>query len=172
MSVEHIKEPRERLVALLFNIGGLMETVVNRQVFRQFDLSNAQYEVLRILADRSVPMSLTDLSRMLVVSNANVTGLIDRMESQGLVKRKTNPADGRVRLIDLSAAGRSKFKQAHKVHLDGIAEFLQAFTDDDVRHLLKSLEILHMRAEAAAVGMYKLRCNPDSDELPKADNSA
>ncbi len=168
MSIEHITEPKERLLALLLSIGGLMEQVANRQIFRQFDLSNAQYEVLRILADRSVPMSLSDLSRLLVVSNANVTGLIDRMEAQGLVRRKTKPADGRVRLIEISAAGRKRFQQAHAANMDAIAEYLQTFTDDDLRQLLKPLEILHMRAEAAAMGMYKLRCNQEPDTGRKA----
>ncbi len=167
MSIDHVTNPKERLLALLLSIGGLMEQVSNRQIFKQFDLSNAQYEVLQLLADRSGPMNLSDLSRLLVVSNANVTGLIDRMEAQGLVKRKTKAADGRVRLIEITAAGRTKFKQAHAAQADGINEYLQTFSDDDIRNILKPLEILYMRAEAAATGIYKLRCNPESEARTK-----
>jgi len=171
MAIDHVTDPKERLLALLLSIGGLMEQVSNRQVFKQFDLSSAQYEVLQVLAGRSGPVNLSDLSRLLVVWNANVTGLIDRMEGQGLVKRKTMPADGRVRLIEITAAGRTKFKQAHAAHVDGINEFLMTFSDEDIRDILKPLQILYMRAEAAATGIYKLRCNPERESRKKKSAS-
>lgn len=168
--IDRIVDPRERLMAQLMSIGGLMETVSNRQVFRRFELSNAQYEVLQILAAQSGPMSLSEISRMLVVSNANVTGLIDRMEAQNLVRRKTNPDDGRVRLIEVTATGRSRYKQAHTVLSAAVGEFLQGFKDAEIANFVKALDVLHMRAQAAATGLYKLRSNPG--ETPQRKSAA
>ena len=72
----------------------------------EFDLSPAQCQVLRLLApDRSLAMG--ELARGLACDASNVTGLVDRLESRGLVERRVAPHDRRVKVIALTRHGGS-----------------------------------------------------------------
>lgn len=65
-----------------------------------------QFDVLSQLK-RSEPTGLTfsELSKKLLVTAGNLTGIIDRLEQQGLVRRETNPKDRRETFIKLTAKG-------------------------------------------------------------------
>jgi len=70
----------------------------------EFDLTPAQGHALRVLDPaRPVPMSM--LADALVCDASNVTGLIDRLESRGLVRRLPGAADRRVKELDLTPTG-------------------------------------------------------------------
>ena len=71
---------------------------------RQFSLTAPQSGVLRALS-RSGPMSSASLSRELCVTPSNITGIIDRLEKKGLVRRARKEGDRRVSLIELTEAG-------------------------------------------------------------------
>jgi len=68
------------------------------------DLSPVQCHVLHLIEpDRPLPMSR--LADTLSCDASNVTGLIDRLESRGLVRRAPSPDDRRVKVIQLTPAG-------------------------------------------------------------------
>jgi DNA-binding MarR family transcriptional regulator len=72
---------------------------------RQFNLTETQGDVLRTLLVYG-PMSSADLSRNLYVTPGNITGVIDRLEKKGFVKRIRHQADRRVALITLTGSGK------------------------------------------------------------------
>jgi DNA-binding MarR family transcriptional regulator len=68
------------------------------------DLSPAQCHVLhRIEPGRPMPMG--QLAETLACHASNVTGLVNRLESRGLVRRRPSPADRRVKVLDLTPTG-------------------------------------------------------------------
>jgi DNA-binding MarR family transcriptional regulator len=68
------------------------------------DLSPAQCHVLHLIApDRPLPMGR--LAETLACDASNVTGLVDRLESRGLVRRRPSEADRRVKVLHLTATG-------------------------------------------------------------------
>jgi DNA-binding MarR family transcriptional regulator len=70
----------------------------------EFDLSPAQCHVLHLIEpNRPVPMG--KIAEALACDASNVTGLIDRLESRGLVRRLSSSADRRVKVLELTAAG-------------------------------------------------------------------
>jgi DNA-binding MarR family transcriptional regulator len=71
---------------------------------RKFGVSGAQNLVLRNLNSHG-PLSSADLSRKLFVTPANMTGIVDRLETKGLVGRQRKAGDRRVVLITLTEAG-------------------------------------------------------------------
>jgi DNA-binding MarR family transcriptional regulator len=71
---------------------------------RQFSLTAPQSGVLRSLV-RSGPVSSASLSRELCVTPSNITGIIDRLEKKGMVRRVRKEGDRRVSLIELTEAG-------------------------------------------------------------------
>lgn len=71
---------------------------------RRFGLTGPQSATLRVLA-RSDPLSSAELSRKLFVTPSNMTGIIDRLENKGLVKRIQKKGDRRIMLISLTRKG-------------------------------------------------------------------
>src|SRR5262249_33865563 len=70
----------------------------------EFDLSPAQCHVLHLIEPgRPIPMG--QLAETLACDASNVTGLVDRLESRGLVRRQPSAADRRLKVLDLTAAG-------------------------------------------------------------------
>jgi len=67
-------------------------------------LSPAQCHVLHLIEpDRPIPMG--QLAETLACDASNVTGLVDRLESRGLVRRRPSPADRRVKVLVLTQTG-------------------------------------------------------------------
>ena len=70
----------------------------------EFELSPVQCHVLHLLEPgRPVPMGR--LAETLSCDASNVTGLVDRLEARGLVRRRPSPADRRVKVLELTPAG-------------------------------------------------------------------
>ncbi len=69
-----------------------------------FELSPAQCHVLHLIAPGR-PVSMKQLASTLSCDASNVTGLVDRLEARGLVRRRPGHADRRVKELDLTAEG-------------------------------------------------------------------
>ncbi len=70
----------------------------------KLELSPAQCHVLHLIEPgRPIPMG--QLAETLACDASNVTGLVDRLESRGLVRRHASDADRRVRVLDLTPKG-------------------------------------------------------------------
>ena len=70
----------------------------------ELDLSPAQCHVLHLL-EPGHPMPMGQLAETLACDASNVTGLVDRLESRGLVRRRPSAEDRRVKVLDLTATG-------------------------------------------------------------------
>jgi MarR family transcriptional regulator, organic hydroperoxide resistance regulator len=81
--------------------------VTNKQrlvsMAQEFKLAPQQMIALRIL--RGGPRKMSDLANALFCDNSNVTGIVDRLEEHGLVRREADEADRRVKLIVLTSEG-------------------------------------------------------------------
>ena len=73
-------------------------------VAREFDLLPPHMMALRLL-DKPTPMG--ELAKQLFCDNSNITGIVDRLEERGLVERKADDHDRRVKLLVLTSEGRS-----------------------------------------------------------------
>ena len=70
----------------------------------EIDLSPAQCHVLHLI-EPGRPLPMSRLADTLSCDASNVTGLVDRMESRGLVRRRSSPEDRRVKVLQLTATG-------------------------------------------------------------------
>jgi DNA-binding MarR family transcriptional regulator len=70
------------------------------------DLTLSQFDVLAQLLRHPEGMTSGALSDELLVTAGNVTGLVDRLEAQGLVSRRAGADDARVRMVKLTAEGK------------------------------------------------------------------
>jgi DNA-binding MarR family transcriptional regulator len=82
-------------------------------ILRPLGLTFARYEVLMLLVfSREGELPPGTIGRRLQVGAASVTNALDRLEAAGLVRRRTNPSDGRGVLAQLTPAGRRLAEQA------------------------------------------------------------
>jgi DNA-binding MarR family transcriptional regulator len=89
------------------------------------ELPLAWYEVLVHLAEAPAQrMRMTDLADRVLLSRSGLTRLVDRLESEGLVKRAACPSDARGTFTVLTAAGQHRLRQAAPTYQHGIGEYV------------------------------------------------
>ena len=90
------------------------ETLIEQDIrskFREnFKVTLPQFDVLSELERAPGKLTMSQLSKELMVSNGNITGVVDRLEKNGLVKRMRPPHDRRIQFIELTDTGASEFK--------------------------------------------------------------
>ena len=112
-----------RIWLRLLGCSTLIEQQVRARLRAEFGITLPQFDVLAELDAADGPQTMSALSRRLMVSNGNVTGVIDRLERVGLVRRAASAEDRRVQYIALTAAGRRRFATmaaAHERWIDGL----------------------------------------------------
>ncbi|GGJ98780.1 MarR family transcriptional regulator [Streptomyces camponoticapitis] len=100
---------------LTLEVVGLIGTVVARY-YEEYDhaaaehsLTGAQARVLALLSIR--PMPMRRIAQKLKCEPSNVTGIVDRLETRGLVERRPDPSDRRVKLAAPTEKGRQTARQ-------------------------------------------------------------
>lgn len=96
-----------------------------RSLLRQnFSVTLPQFDVLSELERAGDPLTMSQLSKELMVSNGNVTGVIDRLEKTGLAKRVRAEHDRRIQYIELTTKGRKEFNKMASQHEYWLAALL------------------------------------------------
>jgi DNA-binding MarR family transcriptional regulator len=106
-----------------------IEAELRRRLDREFGMTLPKFDVMAALARREGGMTMTEVSRFLMVSNGNVTGLIDRLVAEGLVMRMANEQDRRATFVRLTRKGLRLFDTMAVAHERWVDEILAAFTD-------------------------------------------
>ena len=117
----------------------LIEGEIRRRLREQFDVTLPRFDLLAQLDRAPDGMTLGELSRRMMVTNGNITGLVDRLEEQGLVKRRTSPHDRRSQFVSMTAAGRRTFRSIARTHGDWIAEMFTGLSDSELEPLMRLL---------------------------------
>jgi MarR family transcriptional regulator, organic hydroperoxide resistance regulator len=106
----------------------------------EFELSPVQCHVLHLIEpDRPLPMSR--LAETLACDASNVTGLVDRLESRGLVRRQALPGDRRVKVLQLTPTG-SRLRAQLLRRMSGASRPLSRLSRQQQRTLVSLLEAL------------------------------
>lgn len=107
-----------------------------RALFREhFEVTLPQFDVLSELERAGKPLTMSQLSRELMVSNGNVTGVIDRLSKNDLVRRVRSQEDRRIQYIELTEAGLSAFRRMARRHESWVQELFADLPLDDMRQL-------------------------------------
>lgn len=138
MSLQHeMGWPRpitHRAHEALMNIavtGDLLAKEADR-VLAPFGITEAQFNVLMLLVYQSEgDMTQTRIGEMLLVNRSNVTGLIDRMEKAGWVRRTFTAGDRRVKFIEITPSGRELLRKAHQAYYTRVEEIMSGLSEAD-----------------------------------------
>jgi DNA-binding MarR family transcriptional regulator len=107
----------------------------------QFGLTGPQLTVVKLL-ETFENLSLSSLSERIRAQNSTVTGIIDRMEREGLVRRDRSTTDRRVVHISLSEKGQKLAKQIQVEPMEIFRGALQSLSHADLRDLLRIMNKL------------------------------
>ncbi len=102
-------------------------------------LSLPKVGVLRILADAKKPMPLSELAEHSHCVRSNMTQLVDRLETDGLVRRVSDPGDRRIRRVSLTAAGRDACVEGVRIMEAHERQAAGALSRADVAALARAL---------------------------------
>ncbi|MGB9441064.1 MAG: MarR family transcriptional regulator [Desulfobacterales bacterium] len=84
-------------------------------VFRNYGLSFSQYNVLRVLdASTNGQNRMSEISRIMLVAGANITGIAKRLKSYGFIIKKSDPTDERVTILEITPKGKRTLKNIKK----------------------------------------------------------
>ena len=132
---------RLRLWLRILRASRAIEGELRERLRLTYGITLPQFDVMAALYRRATGgMTMTELSRFLMVSNGNVTGIIDRLVTDGLVARKADAGDRRAILVELTPAGVVKFGEMAEVHEGWIDELLSEFTKAEAAELIGHLD--------------------------------
>ena len=136
---------RLRLWLRLLRATRAIEAELRERLRVQFQITLPQFDVMAALARRDDGMSMTELSRMLIVSNGNVTGIIDRLVADKLVARSPAPHDRRSLVVKLTPRGQTQFATYARAHQEGIDRVLADFDAAEAETVIQHLDGLPER---------------------------
>jgi len=134
-----LSKQRLRLWLRILRAARAIEAEVRERLRVGFGVTLPQFDVMAALERKPDGMTMTELSRFLMVSNGNVTGIIDRLVSDRLVARQAPADDRRAFIVRLTPRGLKEFTamaKAHQAWVDGLlSEFGAVEAETLIRHL-------------------------------------
>ncbi len=145
-------EAELRLWLRLLTCTTLIEGEVRSRLRDAFDVTLPRFDLMAQLDKASGGMTLGELSQRMMVSNGNVTGLVDRLVEQKLIERRPSPADRRAMLVSLTPEGRKAFRVMARTHEGWIAEIFDELSRSEIDELMRLLARIKAAARKAKQG--------------------
>ncbi|MDB5485994.1 MAG: MarR family transcriptional regulator [Tardiphaga sp.] len=128
-----------RLWLRLLTCTTMIESEIRSRLRERFEVTLPRFDLMAQLDKTPDGMTLSDVSKRMMVSNGNVTGLVERLVESGHVDRRTSSTDRRVQVIRLTRQGRAEFRKMAAEHERWIAEIFGDLGSKDVADLMKLL---------------------------------
>jgi len=109
----------------------------------EFNMTLPRFDVMAALYRKPKGMMMSELSRYLVVSNGNITGIIDRLVGDGLVMRAQRQGDRRASIVRLTSNGLEAFKvmaRTHEVWVNKLFSGISTAQVNDLTGILENIE--------------------------------
>ena len=131
-----------RLWLRLLAATNLVEARVRRLLQEKFATTLPRFDLMAQLERAPQGLKMGELSRRLMVTGGNVTGLTDSLEDEGLVVRESDGADRRALRVKLTREGRRVFRAMATEHERWIAELFAGLSPREARSLAERLHTL------------------------------
>jgi DNA-binding MarR family transcriptional regulator len=131
---------RLRLWIRLLRATRVIEGKTRERFKMQFKVTLPRFDVMAALYRKPDGMLMSEISRFLLVSNGNVTGIVDRLASDGFVVRSQRDGDRRTSFVRLTPMGRAAFADMSAAHEDWIDKLLGSVTAREAEQLSAKLK--------------------------------
>ena len=133
-------DDRPDLGAMLVRLGRLL-LAVEQPILEDHDISMWGYAVLTALRDEPMRTQAA-LARSIGADKTRIIAILDELQQRGLIEREADPADRRVRLLRLTAGGRTLQQAAQTAIRVAEATLLDRLPPADRRAFLRALQTL------------------------------
>ena len=123
---------------------------MGRRFFSQHDITDAQFNALMILADyRDAPPRQHQLAQLLLVNQASMREVLDRMERNGWIERVDDPEDRRAYRVRISRAGAAKLSQVRPHYYRLLADLYKGASPAELHAQIRAFDRMRARIRAA-----------------------
>jgi len=128
-----------RLWLRLLTCSQLIERQVRSRLRERFDTTLPRFDLMSQLERHPAGLRMSELSRLLMVTGGNVTGIVDQLVKEGLVERVDDAADRRAWRVRLTRAGDKAFAEMAREHESWVVELLAGLTRKESDALMQLL---------------------------------
>ena len=119
---------------------------VARAIFNDSCLGESEFRVLEVLLHKG-PLPVNVIGPKVFLTPGSISVAVDRLHGRGLVSREEDSADRRVKLVDLTAAGRSLIEQVFRQHAADMEELVRVLSPEERVQLVTLLKKVGLYAE-------------------------
>ncbi len=124
-----------------------IENEIRSRLRTNFGVTLPRFDLMAQLERHPDGLRMGELSRRMMVTGGNVTGITDQLERERLVVRVPDPNDGRAFMVRLTPAGREAFSEMASVHEGWIEEMLRDISPEDKSRLIDLLTQMKQRLD-------------------------
>jgi len=128
-----------RLWLRLLTCTNLIESAIRADLRAEFEVTLPRFDLMAQLFRHPEGLKMGELSRRLMVTGGNVTGISDQLETEGLVARTPHSEDRRSLVISLTAAGRRAFARMAARHEEWVAGLMGGLSESERKTLFDLL---------------------------------
>lgn len=130
-----LSKERLKLWIRLLRVTRTAEAELREFLRTEHDTTLPRFDVLAALRRADTPLTMSELSRLLLVSNGNTTTVVDRLEADGYVARAQSDSDRRIVHVALTTAGRRHFDALARDHEARVDELFAGVSAGDLAQL-------------------------------------
>lgn len=138
------KKPELRLWLRMLSTTKLISQEIRRRLRTEFGATLPQFDLLAQLYREKDGLRLGELSKRTMVTNGNVTGLVERLEGDGLIVRETPDGDRRVTVARLTPQGEQFFSGMAKAHEGWLRDMMADVEPEAIKVLLDDMSLVKM----------------------------
>lgn len=116
-------------------------TVYDEEHIRQLNLTCPQFDVIATLGN-TAGMTMHQLAEKTLVTKGTLTGIVDRLEKKGLVRREVPPEDRRCFMIVLTDEGERIFEEVFPAHIAYLKQRFSRLSEQESQEILSALQRL------------------------------
>ncbi len=128
-----------RLWLRLLSCSNLVESRVRSRLRIEFDCTLPRFDLVAQLDRHPEGLKMGELSRRMMVTGGNITGITDQLEADGWVERTGVENDRRAWLVRLTPRGKKAFRQMAAVHERWVVELLSPWSERDQQAVFRAL---------------------------------
>jgi len=132
-----------RLWLRLLTCSQLIERHVRTRLRERFGITLPRFDLMSQLERNRGGLKMNELSRLLMVTGGNITGIVDQLVKEGLVERADDASDRRAWRVRLTRAGDKAFAEMARAHEEWVVKLLSGLSRkdaDSLMHLLARLK--------------------------------
>ncbi|MBU3541929.1 MarR family transcriptional regulator [Polynucleobacter sp. MWH-Loch1C5] len=108
---------------------------------KSMGLTETQFDILATLGNQP-PMTCKELGEKTLILKGTMTGVLERMETKGLIERLVNEEDARSYRVQLTKAGDRLFKRVFPEHIEYLSKAFNQLSKEELEKVRKSLTLI------------------------------